>query len=198
MNAFRLVSKILFLSVILSSFSCSSTNQSVENQNLQATKVEPLAPITAVIQESDLPTNIIPNPTSNIEIGREITDEEIFQGRDISQYNKADTSKSGSYKSTQKKMRNFIWKQWQNKKRGYIENRLAGIDAGQTDHIFIEPDEEGKWKVVWKIVRWQSPGGEDITDLAGINTVEQVEAKSNKSGWKLIFKDKTGEVVTTL
>lgn len=198
MNTFRLVSKILFLSIILWGFSCSPANQGIENQNLQATKVEPLAPITSVIQESDLPTNIIPNPMPKLEVAGEITDEEIFQGRDISQYNKADTFKSGSYKSIQRKMRNFIWKQWQNKKRGYIENRLAGIDAGQTDHIFIEPDEEGKWRVVWKIVRWQIPGGEDITDFAGISAVEQVGAKSNKSSWKLIFKNKNGEIVTTL
>lgn len=200
MNTFRFVSKILFLLVILFSFSCSSANQGVENQNLQITKVEPLAPITSVIQESDLPTNIIPNPTPNIEVYGEITDEVRFQGRDMSQYNKANTSKCNSYKCIEKKMRTFIWEHWRNKKRGYIANEINGIDVTVIEHIFVEPNENGEWTIAWRVERHQYPGVAEIfiDDVFGRNSVEQVRANSNKNNWKLVFKDKDGKIIKTL
>jgi hypothetical protein len=48
--------------------------------------------------------------------------------------------------------RDFIWRHWKEKKRGYIIYDFSGTDTMNEFHFFIEPDEFGKWRVVqrWK------------------------------------------------
>ncbi len=109
----------------------------------------------------------------------------------MSQYNKADTSKYYSYKCKERKMRAFIWEHWKNKKRGYMTNSFVGIDVSSVEHIFVKLNENGKWQIVWRLERHQVSGEIEsfIDDFAEINSVEQVAGKSNKSDWKLVFKD---------
>ncbi len=203
MNIFRIVLKITFLSIILLNFSCSSINQNTENQDLEVTKVEPLSPTN---QDFEITTkSVLPTPKANPNVKRtnvenEITDEDIFQGRDISQYNKGDTSNCNSYKCIERKMRSFIWEHWKNKKQGYISHNLQGIDVSFTDHVFIEPNEVGDWKISWRVERHQVSHTFEqfIDDFVGISSVEKVSTNSKKDRWKLVFKNKDGDVIKTL
>lgn len=46
------------------------------------------------------------------------------------------------------KTRRFVWEHWKNRKRGYVA--VAGGSDGKTwtTHLFIEPNEEGNWRIV--------------------------------------------------
>ena len=194
MNTFQTFLKTIILFMILFDFACSSTNKNIENQNSEVTKVESLPPTSPAINDIDL----LPDSSlAKLEVSKEITNEDIFQGRDMSQYKKENTSNCNSHKCVQSKVRRFIWEHWQNKESGYIENELQGIDVSITDYIFIEPDEAGKWRVIWKVVRRQYPNN-DIEELAEVNVVEQVKSEFGKNSWKLVFKDEQGKIITTL
>lgn len=177
-------------------FSCSSINKNSENQSSsEVKKVKPLAPISSVVQESDLLSNTTPTSRSDLKAKKEITGEDIFQNRNLSKYDEENTADCSTYKCVQRKMRNFIWAHWQNKKRGYIKNHLAGIDVSIADHIFIEPDEEGNWKVTWKIITNHS-----ISEYSKFEeTVGEVSIKKVKgSSEKLLFKGESGEILREL
>ena len=199
MYNFQIISKIIFLSVILLTFSCSSINKSSANQNLEVTKVEPLAPISAAVQESDLSTIPIPTAAANLQARKKITYEDIFQERDMSQYDKTDTSKCNSYKCAERQMRVFIWEHWKNKKRGYIAHKVNGIDITFTDHIFIEPNENEEWQISWRVERHQYSGIDEVLiDTVEANSIEQVKTKYGRNSSELVFKDKNGEIIKTL
>jgi hypothetical protein len=55
--------------------------------------------------------------------------------------------------SSYRKARDFIWNHWREKKRAYIVVMITSPDAGSDVHIFIEPDENNVWHVVW---RWEN------------------------------------------
>jgi hypothetical protein len=52
----------------------------------------------------------------------------------------------------EKKVRDFIWDHFTLKRRGYIRVRYSGIDAGSVEHLFVEPQRDGKWIVTrWSV-----------------------------------------------
>ena len=72
------------------------------------------------------------------------------------------------------KARDFIWKHWREKRRGYVIVKLGSEDAQSDAHIFIEPDELGVWHIAW---RWErvfgmnvKPG--EVGDMPDIRSVE--------------------------
>ena len=187
------------------SFSCSSINQNTETQNLEVSKVEPIPPANQDFEITTKSVLLEPTPEENpniksTKVENEITDEDIFRGRDMSQYNKGSTSNCNSYNCVERKMRSFIWEHWKNKKRGYITHHIQGIDVSFTDHVFIEPSESGDWKISWRMERHQVSDTFEhfIDDFVGINSVEKVLTNSKKERWKLEFKNKDGDVITTL
>jgi hypothetical protein len=97
----------------------------------------------------------------------------------------------------EKKLRDFIWEKWTEKKRAYVRVTYDGVDASSTSHIFIEPDEKGEWSVAWRIVRFHmiSELNNQITDVAKIVKVERVENKPEKGEWALIFKNRSGAIM---
>src|SRR2546425_5707996 len=54
--------------------------------------------------------------------------------------------------SSLRKARNFILSHWRHRTRGYIIVKLASVDAASNAHIFIEPDSNADWHIVW---RWE-------------------------------------------
>jgi len=44
--------------------------------------------------------------------------------------------------------RRFIFDQWRSKKRSYIAIHLPCIDCMPTLHVFLEPDDAGRWRIV--------------------------------------------------
>ncbi len=186
--------KIILAMMILLNFSCSSNNQ-----NADLTKANSLQTVNQdwgiTAPELSKTPKVSTDPNLKItKIAGEITNDDIFQGRDISLYEKTDTSKCNNYKCIERKMRNFIWEHWNNKKRGYIKHKLQGIDVSYTEHIFIEPDSQENWRVVWKIEHYQISDTVDksIKEFIGINSIERV-----KGNEELIFKNDNGETVRT-
>ena len=100
--------------------------------------------------ESQSPLYVLP-----YKMPKRATDEELFQGRDLSLYNFGQFSDcvishfdDNQCKRERKKARDFIWSHWRAKKRAYIIYDWTGHD-GDT-RIFIEPDKSGRWVIVWR------------------------------------------------
>ena len=94
------------------------------------------------------------------------------------------------------KLRDFIWKQWHEKSRGYVRVTYDSVDAVSTSHIFIEPDKSGNWSVKWRIARWHAlPGGSNqITNIENIAAVEQ-SGNIKTYRWFLVFKNEAGAII---
>lgn len=97
----------------------------------------------------------------------------------------------------EKKIRDFLWQHWTEKKRAYVRVTYDSVDAKSTSHIFVEPNENGEWSVAWRIVRFHAIPqlNNQITDVAKIVSVERVENKPKKGDWVLVFKNKIGDIM---
>lgn len=87
------------------------------------------------------------------------------------------------------KIRDFIWQHWNEKRRGYIKMTTDMVDWVTTDHIFIEPDQEGQWHVAWKSAYISLlPGGiSGVNTIRGRYTVERAEGKG-LDDWRIVVK----------
>ena len=83
------------------------------------------------------------------------------QNRDLSKYDLGGftgdcTWMSGLEKRTcvnlRSKARKFIFDHWHAKKKAYIEVDYYCTDCRHEEHIFIEPDENGKWQIVKRFI----------------------------------------------
>jgi hypothetical protein len=135
----------------------------------------------------------------------ELSTKDITQRRDMTQYDDGgyfdcrdwiakDASRGVC---DEKKIRDYIWQYWMEKKRGYVRVTYDSVDAKSTSHIFIEPDEKGEWSVAWRIVRFHAIPqlNNQITDVAKIVKVERVEDKPEKGEWALVFKNRIGSIM---
>jgi hypothetical protein len=113
--------------------------------------------------------------------------QQMVESRDLSQYDfggyhgcglNVEDWTSDRCVHTLKKARQFILKHWKEKKRGYVVVKYRSVDAESHSHIFIEPDENGNWRIVWTIERifgLASCWG-DVDKTADIRSVEQKRA----------------------
>lgn len=82
----------------------------------------------------------------------------IFEGRDMSLY--ADGGRQGcgldnslllethaNCKRSMEKARRFVWDHWKKRKRGYVAVVTTFLEGEYTDHLFIEPNDNGSWRV---------------------------------------------------
>ena len=82
--------------------------------------------------------------------------EQILAGRDLSVFETREYSepcyqsgKEGSACVAQRDAaRRFVYEHWSGHRRGYIQIGMPCVDCGPVDHIFIEPDENGRWIIV--------------------------------------------------
>ena len=85
----------------------------------------------------------------------------IFESRDMSLYDnlgqqgcsfeELDKDRPACERSTAK-ARQFVWNHWTKRKRGYVAVAKASDGKTWTVHLFVEPAEEGKWRVVERII----------------------------------------------
>jgi hypothetical protein len=172
MNTLHFISKILFLSIILLNYSCSSNSKPTSevfsgNDNEWTTKdITQSRDITQYEQGGHFWCSLRPN-------GNE---EDRFNG--------------------EKKVRDFIWQHWTKKKRGYIKISCGGVDTSSTTHYFIEPSENGVWNVARRHIFIDSEDKRTIFD--DFVTVGHSEAESEKDNWRLILKTKDGKTFETI
>lgn len=98
----------------------------------------------------------------------------------------------------EKKVRDFVWQHWTEKKRGYIKISCGHIDTSGTIHYFVEPNEKGEWSVaIRSLYKHDLPkyNKQPIKDITAVS-VERIENKADgNSNWTLIFKTIDGEIV---
>lgn len=111
--------------------------------------------------------------------------------------------------SSLRKARGFIWKHWSEKKRGYLVVTITSPDASSDVHMFIEPDDAGSWRVVW---RWENiycascprpHSSGTIYQSADMRSIEQKPATETDIDWPvgtryLVFLDTYGNEVERL
>ena len=82
---------------------------------------------------------------------------EIVDGRELSQYDVAgyvedcmavDDEEWDDCLKRRDAARRFVFEHWKEQRRGYIEIGHPCIDCSPVDHIFIEPDANGHWRIV--------------------------------------------------
>jgi hypothetical protein len=122
--------------------------------------------------------------------GSTLTVKDVSQGRDLHRYDKLvvtdvvpRTVKDKGRETFLHQARNFIWSHWRVRMRGYLVLTGSSVDATSTSHVFIEPDDAGKWRVYWSIVRHKS----EIDDLPTTYDLRLTEEN------KLQFRDVCGD-----
>jgi len=106
--------------------------------------------------------------TAVIRHNRDYTTADMAQARDLSQYeNGGSLEHPRDTKRDFSKIRRFIWRCWQHKRRGYIRDTDCSVDACATSHIFIEPRADGKWHIAWRVAH----GSNLLTDMPEITSV---------------------------
>ena len=82
---------------------------------------------------------------------------DIAQGRDLDKYDTVRLRDSRhlhpwEYKESSEiaQARTFLWEHWQGRKRGYLMLTLSSVDHTGTAHVFVEPDDSGRWRVYWR------------------------------------------------
>ena len=190
-KTYRIFYKVVFSVLILLSISCSSIT---ENET-QVSDIESVKPLPSVNQKSEITwTQEEAKPFQESEIDK-MTDEDIFQNRSMSLYEKRSTSRCNSYKCKEKILRGFIWNHWSKQKRGFVKDSIQGIDLKVTNYIFIEPDEHGKWFVVWKTVANHSMNEYDeITESVGTISID----RSKANNWKFLYKNNEEQIIKEL
>ncbi|MGQ0698989.1 MAG: hypothetical protein ACT4PZ_12195 [Panacagrimonas sp.] len=78
----------------------------------------------------------------------------------------------GKYRDTYTKARDFLWRHWVARRPAYLMLTGQAIGAVTTTHIFVEAEESGRWRVVWRIVRSNGV----VDDLPMFYEVEWVAA----------------------
>jgi hypothetical protein len=193
----------LFLSVILLNLACSSTSQNSTSQDLEMKNVETLPPANQFQDEDNMCNELVAKIGHTIRvinanetittINGKITEQVILEGRDLSIYEKADTDQCGTRDCMERKMREFIWQHWENKKRGYISRSTQGMDITNSYHIFIEPNDQGEWFINWKSASKKAMLGNDLFEILELVPVKKINNRNRKYELELINKD--GEVL---
>jgi hypothetical protein len=82
------------------------------------------------------------------------TSPDIAQGRNLKKYDKLeliDREHFHPWEMSQNPVlsqaRTFVWEHWQKHKRAYLMLTLSSVDSTGTSHIFVEPDDTGRWRV---------------------------------------------------
>jgi hypothetical protein len=109
-----------------------------------------------------------------------------------------------SGKFVSEKIRDFIWRHWQQRRRGYAVVTFHSVEGEpSTSHMFIEPNEDGIWHLSVRIDRklidrrgWSNPEFRgkliDQTDSFDVLTIERL---TDGRSYRLRFKDKNGTTI---
>ena len=99
--------------------------------------------------------------------------DDVEQGRDLSQYDRLELEDPSPFASEPQtdaipRSRTFLWQHWHAQKRAYLILTLHSVDATGTSHVFVEPDNDGRWRVYWRIVR-------DMNEVSELPTYYAIE-----------------------
>jgi len=91
--------------------------------------------------------------------GDSYTVPDIAQGRNLGSYDKLELRDREHFhpwemrqNSILAKARSFLWEHWRDRKRGYLTLTLSSVDHTGTSHVFVEPDDSGRWRVYWRLL----------------------------------------------
>ncbi|HVE56873.1 MAG TPA: hypothetical protein VNB22_08590 [Pyrinomonadaceae bacterium] len=96
----------------------------------------------------------------------------------------------------EKKVRDFIWQHWIEKKRGYIKLSCAGTDVSNTTHYFIEPNEKGEWSIIRRNI-FRASDDKITRNDSVLNLIERLENKE-KGYWFLVLRPSNEEFTDKL
>lgn len=98
--------------------------------------------------------------------GNSYTIPDIAQGRCLDKFDKLELTDREHFHPWEREhspilaqARSFLWDHWEKRKRAYLILTLSSVDRTTTAHIFIEPDDSGRWRVYWRML---TPGS--LTD----------------------------------
>jgi hypothetical protein len=135
---------------------------------------------------------------------------DIAQGRNLNLYNRLgpidgghnfeirDEERQNAFRALSQ-AREFLWTNWKAPSRAYLILNLHSVDATNTSHIFIEPDDSGRWRVIWRIVRYW--GALDDREASYSVEKEIVENASESIDYPfgakeiLVFRSASGKVI---
>jgi hypothetical protein len=138
----------------------------------------------------------------------ELTTENIADGRDLSGYEEGGYFDCRSWRPKdsptgecdEETVRDFIWKHWTGKTKGYVRITYNSVDATSTSHIFVESGSDGKQRVTWRIVRAHAIPelNNKLDNIVGIISLEKVVVQPAKGKWALNFKNNLGNRLQTM
>jgi hypothetical protein len=102
----------------------------------------------------------------------------VAQGRDLHIYDDGgvyQTPFNADHITNARKLREFVWTHWTQKRRGYVHIVYRGTDAGTNAYLFIEPHGD-RWHIAWRYAHYQAlPGAPSypVVDAPDIVTVER-------------------------
>lgn len=89
--------------------------------------------------------------------GDSYTVADIAQGRNLSRYEKFELRDREHFHPWERwrnpilaHARNFVWEHWRSRKRAYLILTQSSVDHTGTSHVFVEPDDSGRWRVYWR------------------------------------------------
>ena len=115
--------------------------------------------------------------------GNAFTVADIGQSRDLSKYEKLELRDPYPRHPWERSIpvfaqaRTFLFRHWHDHTRGYLIFTVSSVDHTGTSHVFVEPDDSGRWRVYWRQldrrelideptaywVLWMIPSRDDLT-----------------------------------
>ena len=129
------------------------------------------------------------------------TEEEIVDGRDLSLYDEGgyvdscdavDNDKWASCRNRREAAREFIFNHWKEKRPGYIQIGHPCVDCSPVDHIFIEPDSNGEFRIVVTLAT-NGPLRTEQASKARFRRANKEEKRQTDSATILVFVDRNGK-----
>jgi hypothetical protein len=129
------------------------------------------------------------------------TTDDILNGRDLSLYENGGYVESCGFidewencLKQRAKARRFVFEHWTQKKLGYIQIGLPCADCGPVDHIFVEPDPNGNWRVVVTLAT-NGPVRTQVARKLKFRSASEDEERRSNSATILVFIDHHGKEV---
>ncbi len=136
------------------------------------------------------------------------TTKSITQNRDMTQYeqrghfwcSRIPFGNEQDRFNGEKQVRDFIWRNWSEKKRGYIKISCGGTDTSNTIHYFIEPNEKEEWIIkIIGIYKHAMPKHDNMPIQFSIAvTVENAKDKNKSDNEIIILKSADDRIVGTI
>ena len=79
---------------------------------------------------------------------------DIAQGRNLNAYDMVEIRDREHFHPWERwgnpilaRSREFLWQHWRDRRRAYLTLTQSSVDYTGTSHIFVEPDDSGRWRI---------------------------------------------------